>query len=863
MQASLNWIKKYVDLSGTPLDDPQALSRALTSLGLEVEGMTVVGSVPGVVSAEVVECSRHPEADKLSVCKVTDGSETYPVVCGAPNVAKGQKVLFAKVGAEIPGKGAEPGFQIKKAKLRGQESHGMICAEDEVGLGESHDGILVLPADTPLGLPMEKIPGLADVLFELNVTPNRPDALCHLGVAREIAAKVGKPLRYPSEPLDERGAPAGSLAGVQLLDLAGCTRYVGRVIQGVMVGPSPEWLSKALRSIGKRSVNNVVDLTNYVLFETGQPSHAFDLGRIRGRQVIIRKAAAGERLTTLDGVERALTEADMVIADAEGPMVLAGVMGGKDSEVSASTTDIFLEVAYFTPAVVRRQGRRHGLSSDSSYRFERGIDPLRTVEIADYLAALIARWCGAPGAPAAVAKGRLDAASPEHPASPRRVYLRPVRAEKVLGLSFSAEECVRRLASIEVKAGGPAAGGNREGETSLVHGQPAIAFSIPGFRGDLEREVDLIEEIARLGDYNAIPVALPSLPLGYKALPPAETLARALRHHLRDAGCNETLSLRFSSRKALGKLGLKADDPRMACVPLRNPLSEEWEILPTTPLPSLLAAAAYNQNNQERNLRFFEITKCFYHRPEERTARLPGIWEEEILCLVLAGDWPDRRPWSGDGVPAAPTEFFHLKGMLENVLAAAGARARLSHPGGEAWLHPVESGTILAEPGPSPRGAEVVLGRKAPATGEAPRSADRIGSFGALHPRVAAAFDLKGPLWVAEISVSGLLAALRKPAKFTPFGNFSAVTRDLNLLVEEGRSHGEILARIPMGRIPNLAEVRLNSVYRGTGVPAGRKALHYTFTYRNADRTLTDEEVNRSQEKANQELAKDAGIVFK
>jgi phenylalanyl-tRNA synthetase beta chain len=852
MQVSLNWIRKYVDLHGTSGEDPDEVSKALTSLGLEVEGLTRMGHVAGVVSAEVIECARHPEADKLSVCKVSDGSETYPVVCGAPNVAKGQKVLFAKVGAEIPGKGSEPGFKIKKAKLRGQDSHGMICAEDELGLGDSHDGILVLPPETPLGLPMDKIPGLSDVILELNVTPNRPDALCHLGVAREVAAKFGKPLRYPSEALHERGAPIESLIDVELHDLAGCTKYVGRVIQGIKVGPSPEWLSKALKSIGKRSINNVVDLTNYVLFEYGQPSHAFDLNRIRGKKVIIRKGKSGEKLTTLDGADRNVTEADMVIADAEGPMVLAGVMGGKDSEVSEATTDIFLEVAYFTPAVVRRQARRHGLSSDSSYRFERGIDPLRTAEIADYLAALIARWCGGAGATPVVAKGRLDKASPEHPSSPRRVYLRPARAELLLGASLSAEECMRRLQSIELKAGGTPGG-----EPAQVHGQAALAFSIPGFRGDLEREADLIEEIARLGDYNAIPVTLPSLPLGFKALPPAESLARSLRHHLRDAGLNETLSLRFSSRKALAKLGYAADDARMAFVPLRNPLSEEWEILPTSPLPSLLSATAYNQNNQERNIRFFEIGRCFYHRPEERSARAPGIWEEETLCIVLAGDWPDRRPWSLDAAAAAPVEFFHLKGLLENALAALGINPRFGNPGGEAWLHPVESGAIFAELGAAPAGAEVLFGRKLSAPGEA-----RIGAFGVLHPRVASQFDLKGPVLAAEISLSGLLAAAGQRPKFKPFGNFSSMSRDVNLLVDEGKAHGDILARLP-ARVPNLIEAKLNSVYRGTGVPDGKKALHYTFTYRNAERTLTDEEVNKAQEKVNRELAQDAGIAFK
>ncbi|MEO7425447.1 MAG: phenylalanine--tRNA ligase subunit beta, partial [Fibrobacteria bacterium] len=664
MEVSLNWIKKYVEISG-PADDPQALSKALTSLGLEVEGMRILGGLPGVVSAEVLECERHPEADKLSVCKVTDGTEIHPVVCGAPNVAKGQKVLLAKVGAELPGEGpGKPSLKIKKAKLRGQESHGMICAEDEVGLGEGHDGILVLDPATPLGLPMDRIPGLGDVIFELNVTPNRPDALCHIGVARELAAILGKPLSYPRAELSEDGPDIAGSIGIALEDKQGCTKYVGRVIRGVKVGPSPDWLVKALRSIGKRSINNVVDLTNFVLFELGQPSHAFDLKKIRGGKVIIRKGRAGEKLTTLDGVERAITGEDMVIADAEGPMVLAGVMGGRDSEVDAATTDIFLETAYFNPAVVRRQGRRHGLSSDSSFRFERGIDPLNTAEVNDYLAALIARECGGADGSAApvVANGRLEAMAPLHPTAPRNVALRPARAEKLLGLVLGVETCVQRLESIGLMRGG----------ASQVNREESIAFAIPGFRGDLEREADLIEEIARLGDYNNIPVILPTLTLGYKALPPVENLARKLRHHLRDAGLNEALNLRFSSRKALAKLGLAPEDARGAYVPLRNPLSEEWEILPTTTLPALLNAAAYNQNNQERNIRLFEIAKSFYNRPEARSERAPGVLEEEMLYLVLAGDWPDRRPWNGDSAVAAPIEFHHLKGLLKNLLAAAG-----------------------------------------------------------------------------------------------------------------------------------------------------------------------------------------------
>lgn len=837
MEVSLNWLRKYTDLP----DDTAALASALTSLGLEVEGMRHLGGLENVVAAEVLECARHPEADKLSLCRVSDGTEVFPVVCGAPNVAKGQKVLLAKVGAELPGKGAEPGLKIKKAKIRGAESLGMLCAEDEVGLGEGHEGILVLDASIPAGTPMKAIPGLSDTVFELNVTPNRPDALCHIGVARELAAKLGKPLRYPTAALEEGGPAASAAAAVKIHDIAGCTKYVGRVIRGVKVGPSPDWLVKALKSLGKKSINNVVDLTNYVLLELGQPSHAFDLDRIRGGKVIIRRAEAGEKLTTLDGVERNLTVDDMVIADAEGPMVLAGVMGGKDSEVSLATRNVFLEVAYFNPASVRRQGKRHGLSSDSSFRFERGVDPLATAKVADYLAALIAKWCGG-----AVAPGRLEDASPEHPASSRVVFIRPDRVERLMGIRVDRMEVIRRLESI----------GLVKHETLHPHGHDAYAFAIPGFRGDLEREADLIEEVARLGDFNNIPAILPVLPIGVTALPPLESLSRALRQNLKDAGLNETLNLRFTSRKALAKLGLPADHPRADFVPLRNPLSEEWEILPSTSLPSLLAAVVHNQNNQERDIRFFEITKAFYHRPSERSDRLPGVREEDMLHIVLAGDWPDRRPWGADALAAAPLEFHHLKGLLENLLAAVGVPATLTYPGSEPFLNPRESGDISA-PLDGAKLPNVLLGADNPAKGPA-----RIGSFGLLHPRVLARFDLKGPILVAELSLQGLLAAARKDKKFQPFAHHSAVTRDLNILVDETLAHGELLGRMP-ARVPNLTDIRLNSVYRGQGIPEGKKALHYSFTYRNPERTLTDEEVNKSQEKIRTELAKDPTIAIK
>ncbi len=851
MEVSLNWIRKYVDVGAeTPVAE---LSRALTSLGLEVEGVVTQGAgLSGVVAAEVLECGRHPEADKLSVCKVSDGTEVFPVVCGAANVAKGQKVLLAKLGAELPGKDGQPGLKIKKAKLRGQESHGMLCAEDELGLGDSHDGILILDPAVAPGTPLQSIPGLTDTLLSLNVTPNRPDALCHVGVARELAAWLGKPLGYPAETLRESGAEASASVSIAVEDEAGCTQYIGRVIRGVKVGPSPAWLIAALKSIGKRSINNVVDLTNYVLWELGQPSHAFDLDKISGGQVIIRRGRAGETLATLDGVERKITSEDLVIADAQGPLVLAGVMGGQSTEVGAATTSVFLEVAYFNPAMVRRQGKRHGLSSDSSYRFERGVDPLNTAWVSDYLAALMVRWCGGEVAP-----GRIARTSAQHPTALRQVAVRPARATKLLGLPVTEASIVRQMESIGLA---------RQGNVQ-VNGEDALNFSIPGFRGDLEREADLIEEIARITDLNAIPAVLPALPIEFAPLPPSEELAHALRHFLRDAGLNETLNLRFSSRKALAKLGLADHDARRNVVPLRNPLSEEWEILPTTTLPSLLTAVGHNQNNQERDCRFFEIAKAFYHHPEERSERLPGVWEEEFLYIVLSGEWPDRRLWTQDAAKAtaaAPVELYHLKGLLENLSRALRLELEFAFPSGEAYLHPRESGVINAHLSGTAVGSPLLGRSPKTSTSASPKEGvERIGSFGVLHPRVAAHFDLQGPILVAEISLTGLIGAQPQTRKFKSFGAFSAVTRDVNLVVDENRNHAEIMGLMPLAKTANLKEVRLNSVYRGQGVSEGKKALHYSFVYRHAEKTLTDEEVNRAQDRLKEILAADPGIVIK
>ncbi len=793
MLVSLQWLRRYADLP----TDPAGISAALTAVGLEVEGVTARGAgVTGVGVGEVKTCAKHPEADKLSVCTVFDGVETVPVVCGAPNVAAGQKVLFARVGAVLPGD-----FKIKKAKLRGQESFGMICAEDELGLGESHDGILVLPPDSVPGTALQDIPGLCDTAFEISVTPNRPDALGHIGVARELAARFGVPLRLPEARLREEGPDVASLASLKVEDAAGCPRYVGRVITGVKVGPSPDWLARALASVGKKSINNVVDLTNFVLMEWGQPSHAFDLAKLQGGSVVVRRASPGESLKTLDGEERALDARDLVVADAKKPQALAGVMGGEDSGVSEGTQDVFLEVAWFEPRAVRAQSRRHGLTSDSSQRFERGVDPLVTARVSDYLAALIAETCGG-----VVAKGRLDFAAPSHPLKPREVALRPVRAARVLGIPMDAETAEGLLAPLGIRAVDRSAQGS------------AVRFEIPGFRVDLEREADLIEEIARRHDYNEIPAVLPSFPLKPVALPAGEEQARAIRHCLRDLGLSEALSLRFMSRRSLAGLGLSAEDPRNAVVPLRNPLSEEWELLPTTPIPALLQSLERNQNTQEPDVRLFELGRAFFARSKEGE-RDPGVREEPVLGIALMGQWRDNPLGHGFSGGAQAVDFWRIKGIVSNLLDRLRARARWEAGSSVGFLHPVESATL--------RNAE---------TGAA------LGALGSLHPAAQAAYGLKLPVVVAELSLEALLAAPRRDLKFTAYDTHPASTRDVNLVVRKSAHHADVVASVPKD-VPNLRGARLNSVYDGKGIEEGRKALHYTFTYRHPERALTDDEV--------------------
>ena len=629
MRVSLEWLREYVDVTGSPED----LARRLTMAGLEVEALHRLGEgIHGVVVAEVLDVRQHPHADRLSVCRVHDGQEVLEIVCGAPNVRPGMKAPLARVGAKLP-----DGRVIRKAKIRGVESRGMLCSEQELNLAQTSDGIYALPDDLPVGVDLRQALALEDWILEIGVTPNRPDCLSLVGVAREVAAITGAGWRLPPVAPQEAQEPVSQWASVEIREPELCWRYAARVLLDVRVAPSPRWLARRLEAAGLRPINNVVDVTNYVLLELGHPLHAFDCDRLAGRRIVVQRAKGGERFTTLDGVARTLPEDALLICDARGPVAVAGVMGGQDSGVTEATRTVLLESAYFLPASVRRTSKRLGLTTEASYRFERGTDPQGLILALDRAARLIAELSGA-----RVARGRLDVYP--RPWTPRRIRLRPARVRRVLGIPLSAQEIRERL--------------QRLGLTVTQGGEESLEVAIPSHRVDLDQEADLIEEVARLGGYDQIPTPLPSGSLMSEALEPPAPWP-AVRRALLGQGWNEVISYSFMDLGDLDRLRIPQDHPLRRTVVLRNPLSTEQAHLRTTLLPGLLRALRWNQHRGVTRGKLFEWGRIFLPQPGEKLPREPmrigGVW------------WGTREP-QGWHRPAAEADFFDVKGAVEGLL---------------------------------------------------------------------------------------------------------------------------------------------------------------------------------------------------
>jgi phenylalanyl-tRNA synthetase beta chain len=833
MHVSGKWLAELVD---TPKDiTPAVIAEKLTSAGLEVEAVVDLGAqLKGVVVARVDSCVPHPQADKLKLCRVDAGRPEGPVevVCGAANVHGGALVCFAQPGTVLPG-----GKRIDVATVRGVTSHGMLCSASELGLETTSDGLLLLADGEPgvvVGAPVAPIIGRDDVVYVLGVTPNRPDALSHLGVARELAAALRTRMKALAPTCPERGGPIDGLARVTIEDPEGCPRYACRVIEDVVVGPSPRWLQARLQAVGIRSINNIVDVTNLVMMERGIPLHAFDydkLGKSGSRAaLIVRSARTGETVVTLDGKERALLEGDVVIADVAGEhgraIAIAGVMGGRETEVSASTTRVLLEGAHFNAARVRRTARRLDLHSEASHRFERGADANGVLQSLDRAAALIAELSAPHGKEprARVARGVVD--SYPRKIAPAIVTLRPRRAASLLGVSpkiVDEAAASKLLLSLGLEVEG------REAE--------AIRFRVPTYRPDLTREVDLIEELLRLLGMDQIPATLPAR--GGEA---SAGLYDARRHRalvmarraLQASGYDEAINLAFASPDDAVRFPMwdAAGEP----IRVKNPLGEERSIMRRSLLPGLVQNLATNHRRGVVDVRLYEAGTIFLGRNGNGAG--PRIDDK---ASAAGGDaFAIERPRlagvaSGAGVAAAfdrkanTFDFFDLKGHVEELFETAGVEGvRFVGMDGDGpaapYLHPRARASVRVEID----GSEIVLG-----------------VLGELHPDLASRYDLRAAAYVFELDAELLAVAARARVRARPLPRFPAVQRDFAFVVDAALPAAALqacFAGAPAAR-ELLEQVAIFDVYQGRGVPDGKKSIALGVTLRATDRTLTDAEV--------------------
>ncbi len=802
MKITYRWLKEFVE---TDLD-ARAVADRLTNAGIGVEQIApVVEGLSGVVVGEIEAVERDLGVSAAGhhnqLVRVALPDRRFSVVCGAPNAAPGVRAAFAPPGARLPGLG-----EVKAAKIRGVVSEGILCSEKELGVSDDHSGLLVLPAEAPLGADLARYLGLDDWILDIEITPNRPDALSVVGVAREVAALTGAPFRFPKVLVTEGEPEASALAAVEVQAPDLCPRFCARVITGLAVKPSPPWLAQRLRAVGLRPINNLVDVTNYIMWELGQPLHAFDLDTLARHTVVVRRARPGERLKTLDGQERALGPDMALVCDPEHAVGIGGVMGGADSEVTAATTNVLLEAAYWDPGSIRRTSRALGLSTDAAYRFERGGDVEAPPDVLARAAQLMADLGGG-----TVARGVLDA-YPE-PRPHRRLVLRLSRVERVIGVSPPREEAVRILQALGF---------------AVDDSGDEVQVVVPSFRRDIQHEDDLVEEIVRIWGYDKIPLTLAGggeiIPV---KRPPALRVARAMSRALNAAGLFECVTWGFVDPDRLKRMGWS---DASALIALQNPLSVERSVLRPSLLPGLLEVLAINANRQMPDARIFEVGTVFApHRPEDgdRPAH-----EELRLGIALTG-LRAPRAWFTDGRDRV--DIHDAKGMAEAALAAAGV---------------TDADTVAWATDRAP--AFLEHGR----AGRLMRGETEFGWFGEVALAAREAFDLPAPVFVAELSVTALAALPPATAKYEPLPRFPAVQRDLAIVVGGEVTAGEVEAAIRALRLPLLTRLTLFDVYTGGQVGAGRRSLAWSLTFQAPDRTLTDAEVNRLHERIVAEIAK-------
>ncbi len=820
MKVTLNWLKQYVDFDWSP----EELSERLTMIGIEVEGVQKLsGEFEGIVVAQVITKDKHPNADTLSLCRVNDGKGERQIVCGAQNFKAGDKVPLILPGASLPPKPNEKPFTIKVGKIRGVESHGMLCSPDELGLPEKIDGLLILREDAIVGQPFGEYLGRtgSDVVYDLEITPNRPDLNSVVGIAREISAVNGKPLKLPKIELQETGEKIDTLVAVKIEDPDLCPRYAARMVRGVKIGPSPDWLRGMLEKVGIRSINNVVDVTNYVMLEIGQPLHAFDyhlLAKPAGDPcpvIVVRRAAANEKFKTLDGQERTLTEQMLLIADKSKAVALAGVMGGQNSEINQNTADVLIESACFKPQNIRATSKKLELRTEASYRYERGAD----VGICDWAARraaqLISQTAGG-----TVAKGVVDAYPA--PQELRQIALRHPQADALMGITVPMDQQVEFLQRLGLEVSTAAGIAPSTG----VRTPHSTTFRIPTFRVDLKGEIDLIEEVARLYGVDKIPSTPPRGTIGANPYDSVHDQLADARRILTGLGLFE----------AQGQTLISDVAARLASVseslPLKNPLSADMNVLRPSLLPGLLDALRNNLSHQTHDVALFEVGRVFTPASGSPASGNPAeasatSREERRIAIALTGN---RNPlfWTGEE-REAKLNVYDLKGLIEEFFEQFGLRGMTYNRRPEGTALFLESATI--------------------SLGKLP-----LGEFGQLLPTLARRYDLRDPVFLAELNLDVLLSRRNTAKSFRAIPAFPAIRRDIALLVPEATTHEAILQAVKQAKPANLEAVDLFDVFRGRNVPEGQKSVAYAFTYRQAERTLTDAEVNSAHEKLVEQL---------
>jgi|UniRef100_A0A7C5AL75 phenylalanyl-tRNA synthetase beta chain len=797
MRLSINWLKDFVDLPVSP----EELAERLTLAGFEVEGLEKVEpDFSGVVVARAARVDPHPNADRLTVVAVEDGRRTWQVVCGAPDVSAGRLYPFAPPGAVI-----SKGRELKAVKIRGVLSEGMLLAEDELGISSDHTTLMAIPQDLPLGQDLAAALQFTDVVLEVSVTPNRPDCLSVLGLAREVAALFRLPLRHPQVDFPEGPESIEQFAKVTILAPVACPRYAARLITDLKVAPSPFWMRQRLKLAGLRPINNLVDVTNYVLLELGQPLHAFDFDRLAGGHIVVRFPHQGEdTFVTLDSQERRVDPETLFICDEAKPVALAGIMGGQDSEVTESTRRVLLESAYFNPPHIRRAAKRLGLSTESSYRFERGVDPDGVIRALERAAQLMAQL-----GEGRVLKGRLDVYPTPVPRP--RLTLRVSRTNQVLGTNYPPDKVEDLLKALHLPV--------------IVFDSDTLVVQVPSHRGDLTREIDLIEEVARLGGYEEIPVTLPKMVVAIPRPPVLVRLRREAKTLLLGLGFFEVVTYSFQSERLRSLTEGKEAAPPLY---LANPLSEETALMRTSLLPGLLEALRRNTFRQNLNVRLFELAKTFIPVPG---ADLPR--EEQWLAGVMYGV-RFQPSWHQ---PPEPLDFFDLKGVVESLLA--GLKVPEVSFTGEGLPPYLRYGATVAA------GGEV------------------LGWLGELFPLVTERLDLQGPVFVFLLNFETLCRRAELFPLYTPLPRYPAVYRDVALVLPVSVPAARVAQAFRDYGAPWLEEASLFDVYSGPPIPAGKHSLAFHLTYRDPERTLTDEEVDRHQARMVERLARELGAQLR